>query len=152
MQQMMKLFKILVSLSFLVSCGIMDPDENQLGGDEGSIHIEYLGQEWTEGGYAPLFSLVNDSTETVQYFGYSESYPLFSAEALSDTGWTNLMWGWCGTGASFYALEPDSSIQFLGMSPSYSCTWRLVLDITEMDSLSSRRLRSENIIYTIPQN
>ncbi len=149
---MMNLMKVLVLVVFLVSCGILDPDENLKGKDEGAIRLDYLGLEWAEGGFVPSFSLVNDSIEAIQYFGYAQSNPLFSAEALTDTGWTNLMWGWCGTGAEFYPLEPGSSIQFLGITPSNSCTWRLVLYITEMDSVTSHMIRSENIIYTIPQN
>ncbi|NQT64507.1 MAG: hypothetical protein HQ556_16210 [Candidatus Marinimicrobia bacterium] len=152
MLRTMKMLKVLVALIFLVSCELTGPDENLMNEGEGTIRLEYRGLEWAEGGFMPSFSLVNDSTETIQYFGYGVSYPLYNAEALADTGWTDLMWGWCGTGAEFYPLEPDSSIQFLGMLPSYSCTWRLVLYITEMDSVSSRILRSENIIYTLPKN
>ena len=144
-------------LIFLVSCGINDPDEkqgqNRIDPENfKSVHLEYNGIIPTENGQMASFSMVNDSTHAIQYFAYSEEYPLYSAEALTDTGWTNLMWGWCGTGAEFYPLEPNSTIDFLGMLPTYSCTWRLVLDITDMDSVSSHRLRSENIIYTIPQN
>ncbi|NQV42911.1 MAG: hypothetical protein HQ506_11210 [Candidatus Marinimicrobia bacterium] len=152
MLPIIKLFKLVVVVTLLVSCGIMDPGKENIMSDEGAIRIEYLGLEWAEGGYAPRFSLVNDSTETVQYVGYGETYPLYSAEAFSDTGWTNLMWGWCGTGAEFYALEPNSSVEFLAAQPNSSCTWRLVLDITDIDSVGSRRLRSENIGYTVPQN
>ena len=122
---MIRTFAAITLLVLMVSCEINNPEENLTGEGAGTIRLEYQGLEWAEGGFMPSFSLVNDSTETIQYYGYGETYPLYSAEALADTGWTNLMWGWCGTGAEFYSLEPSSSIQFLGMLPSYSCTWQI---------------------------
>ena len=147
----MQFSKVFVVMVLLVSCGLNDPEGNLEGERSGTVYMEYNGMVWAEGGFAPSFSLVNDSSATIQYFAYSETYPLFNAEALSDTGWTNLMWGWCGTGAEFITLEPDSSIKFMGFLPNYSCTWRLVLDIIEIDSVNSHQIRSENIVYTIPQ-
>ncbi len=144
------ILKVLGALLFLMSCEISEPDENYVMEGDGTVHLEYRGLEMTEGSFVPNFSLVNDSTEAIQYLGYNEGYPLYSAEALTDTGWTSLMWGWCGTGTELYPLEPGSSIQFLGMLPTYSCTWRLVLYITEMDSVSSRKITSDNLIHTIP--
>jgi len=147
----MQLSKVFVVMVLLVSCGINDPDGNIEGERLGTVYMEYNEMVWAEGGFVPRFSLVNDSSATIQYFGYSKTYPLFNAEALSDTGWTNLMWGWCGTGVEYFSLNPDSSISFSFFLPYYSCTWRLVLDITELVSVSSRRLYSENIVYTLPK-
>ena len=146
------LLKVMAVLTFLVSCGIMDSDENLQREERSAIRLDYNGMVWAERGYAPRFSLVNDSTETVWYFAYGREDPFYNAEALSDTGWTNLMCGWCGTGAEFFALEPDSSVDFLTMLPTASCTWRLVLDITDTSYEHTHRIRSESIIYTIPHD
>ena len=149
MIKMMQISKVLVVMVLLVSCGINNPEEKLEGERSGTVFLEYNGMVSTRGGDVPSFTLMNDSTETIQYFGYSKIYPLFNAEAHTDTGWTHLMWGWCGTGAEYFNLDPDSSISFMGFSPNYSCTWRLVLDIVEIDSVNFRQIRSENIIYTI---
>ena len=149
---MIQLLKTMLILVFLVSCGIMDTDENYEQENGVSIHLKYNGLVSVRGGYASSFSLVNDSTDAVQYFAYSKSQPFYNAEALSDTGWTNLTWGWCGTGAELYALEPDSSVDFLATLPTSSCTWRLVLDITDTGYEYTQRIRSENIIYTATQD
>ncbi len=141
-----------VLMALLVSCGVVENDTPLSQNDQGTIYIDYLGIVPVEGGTAAAFVLVNDSTEAIQFFGYSEDYPLYNAEALSDTGWTSLMWGWCGTGAEFYTVESNSRVEFLANKPTSSCTWRLVLDITHMDSVNFRRLYSENIFYEAPQN
>lgn len=145
-------YKVFLILALLVSCGVVDNDEQLTQQETELLYIDYLGIVSVDGGNAASFSLVNDSTDAIQFFGYSESFPLYNAETLSDTGWTNMMWGWCGTGAEFQVLEPDSSIHFLTVLPNSSVTWRLVLDISDMDSVHPRRLRSENINYTSPQN
>jgi len=148
---MMQLSKVFVVMVLLVSCGINDPEGNLEGERLGTVYMEYNGMVWVEGGFAPNFSLVNDSSATIHYYRLSETQPVFNAEARTDTGWTSLMWGWRGTGVEYFSLNPDSSISFRVFLPYYSCTWRLVLDITELDSVSSHRLYSENIVYTLPK-
>jgi len=146
---MIQIGNIVVIMVLLISCGVTDPDDTLEADPSGTIYIEYNGMVATESSLTPSFSLVNDSTVTIQYFGYSKINPLFNAEAKTDTGWTHLMWGWCGTGADYFALDPDSSVTFLGLLPSYSCTYRLVLDIIELDTSTSRQIRSESIDFTL---
>jgi len=146
------IYVAILVLVTLASCSIFAPEENLERESDNTLHLDYEGQVLAEGGYTASFSLVNDSTGSIQYFGYTEVYPLYSAQARSDTGWTNLMWGWCGTGTTNFSLESGSSISFQTMLPNEACTWRLVLDITDMNMDTSRRAYSEDIIYTGSQN
>ena len=149
--------RTLMILLFLISCGINDPDKDlEQNGidleDMESVHIDYNGIIPTESGQIASFTIVNDSTQSIQYFGYSETNLLYNEEALADTGWTSLMWGWCGTGAAYYVLEPDSSRDFEAFLPLNSCTWRLVLEITDVNMENTRLLRSEPIQFTTTEN
>ena len=147
----------LMILLFLISCGINEPDE-KLGLDAidpvdiESVHIDYNGIIPSETGQIASFTIVNDSTHAIQYFGYTESNLLYNGEALTDTGWTNLWWGWCGTGAEYFKLEPDSSVDFESFLPLTSCTWRLVLEIAGVNMENARLIRSQNIQFNLTEN
>jgi len=141
----------------LTSCGIVDPGKHQgrqpsEQTENESVHLDYNGIIATDEGSLASFTLVNDSTHTIQYFAYSESTILYNEEALTDTGWTNLMWGWCGTGAEYYPLQPGESIDFEAFLPLSSCTWQLVLEITGTNLEYIGQIRSKNIIYTPVEN
>lgn len=96
------------------------------------------------------FTMVNDSPESIKYFAYDATSPHYSTEALADTGWAYLMWNWCGTGAEYFNLGTDLSFNFLVMLPNENCTWRVILNTTDMDDSNYRILRSESIEYSTP--
>lgn len=147
-------FILLVILVVFTACDVIDPDEKlnrQISEqtDNESVHLDYNGIISTDEGQVASITLANDSTHTIQYFAYSESFLLYNEEARTDTGWTNLMWGWCGTGAEYYPLQPGESINFEAFLPLSSCTWRLVLEIAGLNMEYIGQIRSENIIYNI---
>ena len=135
-----------------MACDTIEPDENLEQERLESIHLDYEGIVQLEWGQAASFNLVNDSTETIQYFAYSEDSPLYNAEVLADTGWTILWWGWCGTGAEYFDLEPGSEVAFYSMLPPTSTTWRLLLSVADPGEENYQWIRSENIHYTVPQD
>ncbi len=53
--------------------------------------------------------LTNNSPNSVVYFGFSKSSPLKTVEILSDTGWSVVVWDWCGTGAERQEVKPNES-------------------------------------------
>jgi hypothetical protein len=147
---MVNTIKVLMIPILLCSCGLVEPADSQPQKDLQTIHLDYRGMVAVEGGRGASFALVNDSTTAIQYFGYSESNPLYSGEALSDTGWTSLWWGWCGTGAVYHVLAPGSQVNFVSMLPTSNGVWRLLLDISDVGDENYRRLRSKEIVFNAP--
>src|SRR3989338_1060227 len=58
--------------------------------------------------------LTNNSTNPIYYLGISQSSPLKSVEIFSDTGWTVVLWDWCGTGAERHNVQQGESTIILG--------------------------------------
>lgn len=141
---------ISVILVSLISCDLFGPEEN-LGNEVlDAVRIEYLGS--TSSSYADLatFKLVNDSTSSIQYFAYDVSSLHYSTEVLTDTGWVYLFWNWCGTGAEYFELEAGTSIDFKTFLPDTSCTWRLLVSVSDMTGSNGYILYSENLDYSSP--
>ncbi|NQV50590.1 MAG: hypothetical protein HQ507_08835 [Candidatus Marinimicrobia bacterium] len=139
-----------IILTLIWNCEVVEPNEAITAKDTDAIRINYNGITQDEGQSLASFSIVNDSTESIQYFGYDPQSMHYSTEMLTDTGWVYLSWNWCGTGASYYPLEPDSQIEFRTGLPSNSCTWRVLLNISDMELTTSHMLKSESIQYFAP--
>lgn len=139
-----------MSLFTLVSCHVFGPEDEKKREGVNAVRIEYLGE--TSGTYADLasFNLVNDSTASIQYFAYDKISPHYSTEALTDTGWVYLFWNWCGTGAEYFELEAGASVEFTTLLPDTSCTWRVLVSVTDMSLTNGYILRSENLEFTRP--
>ena len=117
---------------------------------QSEVYIAYNGIIQTENGTAASFTVVNDSSASIQYFGYSENAPHYSTEVLTDTGWVYLFWNWCGTGAEWQVLERDASFNFDTGLPYEESTWRIVLNVSATENLYANELRSQAISYTGP--
>ncbi len=147
-------FKIII-LAFMVSlvflnCEAVAPDESLFLEDPEPVRIIYNGLAQEQNASLASFTLVNDSADSLQYFGYDQQSMHYSTEALADTGWTYLFWNWCGTGADYHILEPDNQVDFYTSLPNQSCTWRVVLSISDMDSSNTYLLKSESLLYIAP--
>jgi|GEM_PF-393393 len=147
-----------VGLIFLILCGILglmaceSPHEQTLDDQPvpGTVQLVYNGISTEESVTAANFTLYNDSTVTIHYFAYDENNLHYSSEVLSDTGWAYLFWNWCGTGAEYLPLEPQQEISFRTSLPPTSCTWRLLVNISD-DSLDWSQLRrSAPIVFVKP--
>ncbi len=136
---------LFLSISILFSCDTVNSNES------GTLHIKYIGIEKVEYGTVAAFLLVNDTTETINYLAYGEENPHYSTEVLTDSGWTYLMWNWCGTGTSPVHFEPGSKMKFTTALPRYDCTWRVILSVSVVSSDKFYTLKSENIEYSDPK-
>ena len=144
-KHLLPFFLPLISLSFLFSCDTLESNES------GTVKIIYSGIEESQNGSVAAFLLVNDTTETVQFWAYGEEAPLFSTEVLSDTGWTYLMYNWCGTGSSPIELDPGSKTKFTTSLPHYDCTWRVILGISVANSDKYYNVKSNEIEFSIQE-
>lgn len=135
----------------MLSCGVVDTQETlKKEIAEGTPYVTYNGIVSEDGNSQASFTMVNDSTETIQYFAYSATAPHYSTEVLSDTGWVYLLWNWCGTGADYISLEPGSSFDFVTQLPYEDCSWRVLISVANLDYSNSYILRSEAIEYSAP--
>ena len=141
------LIGVLILFPLFIACDPLE-DLTHPQFKEGRVQVLYEGITTTGGGERAEFSLINDSTTTVEYFAYSVDQPHYSTEMLSDTGWVYLFWNWCGTGASNLELPADSSQTFYASLPYESCTWRMMISIWDPGAESGYILYSEPIIYT----
>lgn len=141
---MLKIIFTTLPLLLLTAC--MSPNE-AVGIVPGRLQILYKGITHHVGWDAAAFTLYNDSTSSISYFAYSPTSILYGTEALTDTGWTRLMYGWCGTGASYYELAPHESIDFETTLPQESCTWRVFFQVSENATTPLYTLRSNLIEY-----
>lgn len=132
-----------ISLSISISCDSVESNET------GTVQILYNGIEKGEYGKAASFLLINDSTEIIEFWGYDEKSPLYSSEVLTDTGWTYLMWNWCGTGASPVKFSPGDRIKFITPLPNIDCTWRVILGVKVAESEEYYTVKSKEIVYSI---
>lgn len=150
--RVLTIFCFTLFIGLLIECDSVTP-KKLIGNDNpdyGTVHIVYNGITSEDHQSVASFSLINDSTEAIQYFAYSKHSLHYSTEVLTDTGWVYLMWNWCGTGASYYVLEVDSSVQFCTVLPQDNCTWRVLVDITDMEYENHYTLRSEEIDFSVP--
>jgi len=134
-----------IILSILFSCNNVESYKS------GAVQIRYTGVEEGEYGSVASFLLVNDSTETVEFWAYGEEFPHYSTEVLTDTGWIYLMWNWCGTGTSPVEFKPGDKMKFTTSLPNYNCTWRVLLGVSVVDSENYYTVKSNEIIYSIPE-
>ena len=141
---------LFISAVVLWNCEAVAPDESLTLDDPGVIRIIYNGLSQDGERSQASFTLVNDSTESIQYFAYDPVSMHYSTEALADTGWAYLAWNWCGTGADYQPLEAGNQVDFFTDLPATSCTWRVVLNIADMDLTTSYMLRSESLLYIAP--
>jgi len=144
-------FVVLFLLSLLfISCGIVDTKEPRETLEIGQPYIIYNGIVSNNGSSQASFTMVNDSTETIQYFAYTPAEPHYSAEVLTDSGWVYLFWNWCGTGAEYFSLESDSSFEFTTNLPYESCTWRVMINVSDQEGTNTYFVRSEGLEYMAP--
>ena len=136
---------LFLSISYLLSCNTVENNEY------GKVHIKYMGTEESPNGSVAAFQLVNDTTETIHYLAYGEGNPHYSTEVLTDSGWTYLMWNWCGTGTSPVDFEPGAKMKFTTALPMYDCTWRVILSVSIVSSDKFYTLKSEKIEYSVPK-
>ena len=149
---MIKTYLILPALllfAMVYSCEAPE-DEKLTNHSDELIRIDFLAVESTDQGDIASFLLVNDSTASVQYFAYDQTFPHYSTEVQNDTGWTYLFWNWCGTGADYWPLEPGAQVEFTTMLPQESCTWRVRLGVSDTELSTSYTLYSESIEYITP--
>lgn len=141
---------LMVLVLLVASCEEANPDRVELNIQPGVVQIIYEGLEAGEYGDVGVFQVINDSSATVHYMGYAPAAPFYTSEALADTGWTPVIWGWCGTGAQLLELKPDSSFELIIQPPDYSCTWRVGISITDTLFEEGYQLLSEPLQYTKP--
>ena len=139
----LNLVLVFISLFIAASCDTVESNE------PGTLHINYNGIEEGEYGSVATFLIVNDSTETISYWGYDEKNPHYSTEVLTDTGWTYLMYNWCGTGTIPIELEPGTYSKFTTPLPSYGCTWRVMLGVSVLESEKYYTLKSDKIDHSV---
>jgi len=144
------LLSILWVLVLIWNCDAVDPDEAMRLEDPGAVRIIYNGLSQEGDASLASFTIVNDSTESIQYFAYDSHSMHYSTETLTDTGWVYLSWNWCGTGASYFTLEPEDKVDFYTSLPNTSCTWRVVLSIADLELSTSYLLWSESLLYIAP--
>ncbi len=140
---LLPIFLLFLSISILYSCDTVQSNSS------GTLQIRYTGIEESDHGSVAAFLLVNDTTETVVFSAYEGGTPHYSAEVLTDTGWTYLMWNWCATGTSPTELKPGSKKKFTTSLPTYDCTWRVILDISVAESEKYYTLKSDVIEFTL---
>ncbi len=143
---------LLTSLLFtgLLACESVEDERLFENSPRSALQISYNGIQTEQGVSLASFTLINDSTESIQYFAYSQALPHYSTEELSDSGWVYLFWNWCGTGADWHLLDPGSMIEFTTPLPDHDCTWRVVLSVVDPGYNTGFSLYSQGLQFTKP--
>jgi hypothetical protein len=149
-KQLTTALSIISTLMLIWNCEAVDSEDPISLQEPGAVRIVYNGINQNGDQSLASFSIINDSTGSLQYFAYDFQSMHYSTEMQTDTGWVYLAWNWCGTGASYFPLEPQSQVEFHTGLPANSCTWRVLLSIADMDFTTSAILRSESIQYEAP--
>ena len=72
------------------------------------------------------FKAVNESEDAFWYWGYEETYPIYTRQIESDTNWVDDFVGWCGFGLKSYEFKPQMSFEFEAQPPAEErCVWRV---------------------------
>jgi len=139
----------LVLLFFIFSCS---RKSNPVGANfDDPIVIKYLGpSEENSSGY--VFQTKNISVNSFNYWAYSRSFPIFQIQTLSDTGWTDQMAGWCGTGLQIYQLDPGNKFEFEAgpwnyEGKTYGSHWRIGISFTSPSGETKMIVWSESVKY-----
>jgi len=91
----------------------------------GPVMIIHLGPgETIETG--ERFLAVNETGNILWYLGYEATYPIYTRQVASDTGWVDDFMGWCGFGLIMYELKPQMSFEFEAHTPvKEGSPWRV---------------------------
>jgi len=60
----------------------------------------------------PLLRLTNPTSATWRFTGYSDTFPVYGTEQLTEGAWQPGDTLWCGTGVEMHPLEPGKSFVF----------------------------------------
>lgn len=144
-----KLTLLVLSVGLLWnSCDVVEPDEKELDITSGVVQVIYESVEEQEYGKVGRFTVYNDSSQTVHYMGYAPASPFFTSEIHRDTGWVAVIWGWCGTGAKIYGLEPEDSFTLEIPAPEEAGLWRVGFGIMDTLDWAHTEILSEPIFFT----
>lgn len=91
----------------------------------GPVVITHLGPSETVES-SERFIAVNESENVLWYLGYEETYPIYTRQVESDTGWVDDLVGWCGFGLISYEFKPEMSFEFEAHPPTEEgYVWRV---------------------------
>lgn len=140
----MRWLVIVAALGFM-ACQAVEDADLQANLMPGRVQVLYTGVTQVDDTPLAAFTVVNDSTDTLWYWGYAPESLLYGGECWSDTGWTSLFWGWCGTGTQRYDLPPQSQLDITTRMPDTAGTWRLVLNFQINPTMDPLLVRSAPI-------
>lgn len=139
---------VLLGSLLWVSCDVLEPDEKTLNITPGIVQVIYDRVHEYEYGKVGQFTVYNDSTETVHFMGYGPGFPFYTSEVLRDTGWVAIIWGWCGTGAEIYGLDPEDSFVIEVSAPEEEGLWRVGFGIMDTLDWNHTQVLSDPIYYS----
>ena len=140
---------VIVATLGLMACQDVEDTDLQTDLTAGRVQVLYTGVTQMNDTPLATFTVVNDSTDTLWYWGYAPESLLYGGECWSDTGWTSLFWGWCGTGTLPYDLPPQSQLAITTLMPDTACTWRLILNFHMNLTMDPLLVRSAPIEYQL---
>lgn len=90
--------------------------------------------------------LTNSTDAPVSYLGFGQAHPLKTVEVLTDTGWSAVLWDWCGTGAEMQVVQPYSSVEIVAPAIRRTITTRVKFGITQPPD-DEYRLLTSNVFF-----
>lgn len=119
----MKPHFVLLAIILLSAAGCSEPAGPSASGDSVSLLFASVDEQQA------TLVLINSTNAPVSYLGFGQAHPLKTVEVLSDTGWTAVLWDWCGTGAELQTVQPYSSVEIIAPAIRRHATTRVKFSI-----------------------
>lgn len=136
----MKALSVLAVVIIFTIAGCTDP-----AGPHSSVNTVTLTYSSASAQQATL-TLTNSTDAPVYYLGFGKSHPLKTVEVFTDTGWTAIVWDWCGTGAEQQLLLPHSNAEIIAPAIRRNIKTRVRFSIAQAPNGEYRMLSSNEFI------
>ena len=95
------------------------------------------------------YRVINNSSETIRYIGYSASSPWYRVQNMVDDNWTDVEVGWfCGTGLRICSLPPHRSVVFSANLDHLKTTARTGLDLVDPENPLSATTEPKSVVWS----
>lgn len=133
------LFVLLVNV-FIFTSGCSEPTDPSASGN--SITLTYASVDNQQA----TLTLSNSTDAPVYYFGFGQANPLKTVEVLTDTGWSAIIWDWCGTGAELQQVKPHSAAEILAPALRRNVKTRVTFSIAQSPEEEYHTLSSNEFV------
>jgi hypothetical protein len=133
---------VLLGIILISAAGCSEPTRPTVSGNSVSLTFASVDEQ-----QATLI-LINSTDAPVSYLGFGQAHPLKTVEVLTDTGWSAILWDWCGTGAETQLVQPHSSVEIIAPVIRRNVTTRVTFGIIQQPDEAYRILTSN--VFFVP--